>query len=52
MSNLAKKMIREKCLKVNRRKVLSGARDVPVERLVMNHGDDLSHGHAPSGGLH
>jgi hypothetical protein len=33
-----------KCLKVNRRKVLSGARD--VERLVMNHGNDLSHGRA------
>jgi len=49
-SNLARKMIRKKCLKVNRRKVLSSACD--VERLVMNRGDDsdLSHGRALSGG--
>jgi hypothetical protein len=48
VSNLAKKMIREKCLKVNQRnlKVFSGAHD--VERLpVVNRGDDLSYGCAP-----
>ena len=50
MSNLARKMIREKCLKVNWHKALSGACD--MVRLVVNCGDglDLSYGCALSEG--